>query len=54
MAGDEQSVHVVDRKGMKQDVSAREAPLLDQGERVASEIAVREHGALERPVVPDV
>ena len=48
----EQPVHVIDRQRMEQHVAARESPLLDQGQRVAREIAVGEHGALGAPCRP--
>ena len=46
MAGDEKTVDVIDRERMQQHVTAGEAPLLDQRERVAAQIAMGEHGAL--------
>ena len=45
VAGDEEAVHVIDRKRMQEDVAAREAPMLHQRERVAREVAVGQHRA---------
>ena len=45
MAGDEQSVHVIDRQRVQQHVAAREAPMPDERQRVAREIAMRQHRA---------
>ena len=44
--GDEQTVHVIDRQRVQQDVAAREAPGFDEREAVRGEIAMREHRAL--------
>ena len=54
MRGHEQAVHVEDGQHVQQHVVGAPAPVLVQHARVGREVAVRQHGALLRPVVPDV
>ena len=45
VARDEESMHMIDRQRVQQHVAAREAPVIDQRQRVAREIAMRQHRA---------